>query len=288
MSIQHYSFASLLFVLLGASPAAAATSTPSSLKAAPSTTPVATPNQAVADLAKEVLLKSLKPVYEKQENWGHQKELVAGYQWRQIDGHWQADKVTKKVNDGLWRMYRVTLENAARNLQIRFTAPRPIENGRTAFQVFLNARVGFDARQEQWTLGVKGLNFHVEGDATIAARLDVTIAVGPAKDASFGTIEVQPEVTAVNLRLVDLTLKRLDIIHGDAARELGNAFEDILAGELHRREGEVMKKLNVEIDKHRDKLRFSPSQIAEIGWEKIQSLLSAAGGAASSPAKKTP
>ena len=288
MSIQRNSSASLLFVLLGTLPAVAATSTPSSLKAAPSTTAVATPNQAVADLAKEVLLKSLKPVYEKRENWGHQKEIVAGYQWRQIDGHWQADKVTKKVNDGLWRMYRVTLENAARNLQIRFSAPRPIENGRTAFQVFLTAKVGFDARQEQWTLGVKGLNFQVEGDATIAARLDVTIAVGPAKDAGFGTIEVQPEVTAVNLRLVDLTLKRLDFIHGDAARELGNAFEDILAGELHRHEGEVMKKLNAEIEKHRDKLRFSPSQIAEIGWEKIQALLSAAGGAASSPAKKTP
>ena len=254
----------------------------------PATAPAASPNQALAEMAKEVLLKSLPPEYEKRENWGHQKDVVTGYEWRQIDGHWQPQKVTKKLNDGQWRMYRVKFDNAARNLQIRFTTPHQAEDGRTAFQVFLTAKLGVEAAQEQWTMGIKGLNFQVAGEATISARLDLSVAIHPVLGAGFGTIEVQPEVTAVDLRLVDLSLKRLDIIHGDLARELGHAFEDILAGELHKKEREITKKINLEITKHQDKLRFSASQIAEIGWEKIQGLLSATSGSSTPPAKKQP
>ena len=77
---------------------------------------------------------------------------------------------------------------------------------------------------------------------------------------------------------MDLTLKRLDIIHGDAAKELGHAFEDIIAGELRKREPDVTKKINAEIAKHHDKLQFSASQIAQIGWDKVQALLGAYSG----------
>jgi hypothetical protein len=266
--------ASLL--IIATPPLVAATN--SSTSPPPSTTPpantaAASPNQALAEMAKQVLLKSLPPEYEKRENWGHQKDVVTGYEWRQIDGLWQPQKVTKKLNDGQWRMYRVKFDNAARNLQIRFTTPHQAEDGRTAFQVFLTAKLGVEAAQEQWTMGIKGLNFQVAGEATIAARLDLSVAIHPVLGAGFGTIEVQPEVTAIDLRLVDLNLKRLDLIRGDLAHELGHAFEDILAGELHKKEGEITKKINLEIAKQKDKLRFSPSQIANIGWEKIQGLL---------------
>ena len=183
---------------------------------------------------------------------------------------------------------REVRQRRARNLQIRFTTPHQAEDGRTAFQVFLTAKLGVEAAQEQWTMGIKGLNFQVAGEATISARLDLSVAIHPVLGAGFGTIEVQPEVTAVDLRLVDLSLKRLDIIHGDLARELGHAFEDILAGELHKKEREITKKINLEITKHQDKLRFSASQIAEIGWEKIQGLLSATSGSSTPPAKKQP
>jgi hypothetical protein len=125
---------------------------------------------------------------------------------------------------------------------------------------------------------VKGINFQVAGDATVEAKLDVEIGIDPVRGASFGTIQVDPRISAVHLRLVDLTLKRVDIIHGDAAKELGHAFEDIIAGELRKREPDITKKINAEIAKHRDKLQFSPSQIAQIGWEKVQALLGAVSG----------
>src|SRR5260221_8720772 len=64
----------------------------------------ASPNQALAELAKEVLLKSIKPEYDKQENWGHQKEMVDGYHWAQHPDGWHLEKQTRKVNDGLWRV----------------------------------------------------------------------------------------------------------------------------------------------------------------------------------------
>lgn len=242
------------------------------------------PNQALADMAKDVLLKSIKPEYEKQENWGHQKEMVDGYRWVQHPDGWHLEKQTRKVNDGLWREYKVRFDNPQKNLQLQFTQPRPVDGGRTAFQAILVAKLGIEARQEQWLLGVKGFNFQLEGEAKVEAKLDIVIGIQPAPSGGFGSIEVQPEVTHVGLRLVDLALKRVDLIHGDAARELGHALEDILAGELRKQEPKVTSKINAEIQKHRDKLQFSPSQIAEIGWEKVQSLVGAA-NAASPPTK---
>jgi hypothetical protein len=244
------------------------------------------PNQALAELAKEAVLKSLKPEYDKQENWGHQKEIVDGYHWQQRADGWHFVKQTKKVNDGTWRQYRVRLDNPERNLKLRFTPPQPGPNSGTAFQAFLTAKLWANGVQEQWVLGVKGLNFHVEGYATIRARLDIVVNVQPVEGASFGTIEVLPQVTGVNLELVDLTLTKVDMLHGDAARELGRMLKDIVAGEVRKREPEVAAKINAQIQKNRGKLQFSPSQIAQIGWEKIQNLLGGLGGAESDTEKK--
>jgi hypothetical protein len=231
------------------------------------------PNEALAGLAKQIIIDSIPPEYEKSENWGHQDDFHVGYHWVQRGGRWHFDKRVKRLNDGLWRKYSVKLIDPDRNLQVRFTKARPGDKGRTAFQVFLTAKLWTDARQERWRVGVKGLNFHVEAETTVEVRLDVEVGIEPVDDATFGTIEIKPKITGVGLRLVDLTLRKFDKIHGDLARELGNAAEDILAGELHKREDEVRKKINAEIKKNREKLTFSPSQIAEIGWDKIQALL---------------
>lgn len=252
--------------------------------AAPTATP--SPNQALAEMAKDAVLKSIKPEYDKEENWGHQKEIVDGYHWQQRADGWHLVQQKKKVNDGMWRRYRVKIDKPEKNLKLRFTPPEPAPNGGTAFQAFLTARLWAEGVQEQWVLGVKGLNFHVEGFATIRARLDIVVNVQPIEGASFGTIEVLPQVTDVNLELVDLTLTKVDLFHGDAARELGRMMKDIVAGEMKKREPEVAKKINAQIQKNRQKLQFSPSQIAEVGWQKVQSLLSSFTGSDSTSDKK--
>jgi len=261
-------------------PSLRADTTVPSLSPAPDSTAAkkSSPNQVLAEIAREAILKSLKPEYDKQDNWGHQNDIVDGYRWLWHTDGWHLEKQTKKVNEGLWRSYRVRLDDPQRNLKLRFTDPKPGATGRTAFQAILSAKLNVEAKQEQWVLGVKGLNFQVAGDATVEAKLDVEIGIEPVKGASFGTIQVDPRINAVHLRLVDLTLKRVDFIHGDAAKELGHAFEDIIAGELRKREPDVTKKINAEIAKHRDKLQFSPSQIAQIGWDKVQALLGAFSG----------
>jgi hypothetical protein len=238
----------------------------------------ASPNQALAEMAKDAVLKSLKPEYDKQENWGHQKEIVDGYHWAQRADGWHWEKQTKKVNEGTWRSYRVRLDNPEQNLQLRFTAPQSAPNGGTAFQAFLTARMWAEGVQEQWVLGIKGLNFHVEGYATVRARLDIVVNVQPVSGASFGTIEVLPQVTGVELELVDLTLTKVDMLHGDAAKELGRMLKDIVAAEVRKQEPQVATKINAQIQKNRAKLQFSPSQIAQIGWGKIQALLGGASG----------
>jgi hypothetical protein len=259
-----------IIILLAVSAASADTT---ALNANPPSDARQSPNQAMADLAKQVLLESMPPVYEKRDNWGHQTDMVDGFHWEFRDGRWHFVHQSKKVNDGLWRMYKVQLVNPERNLQVRFTAPRPADDGRTAFSAFLSARLEIEARQEQWRLGIKGLNFHVEGEAKIETKLDIVIGVEPLPGGGFGAVQIRPEVTHVDLRLTELTLKKVDLIEGDLARELGHALEDIVAGEIRKREPEVARKINAQIQKQQSKLVFSPKQFAEVGWEKFQSLL---------------
>jgi hypothetical protein len=294
-------FAPLVFIsVCGACPLKAATNTPASSatpalaplpplgsqSAAPAATP--SPNQALAEMAKDAVMKSIKPEYDKEDNWGHQKEIVDGYHWEQRADGWHFVKQKKKVNDGIWRRYTVKIDNPEKNLKLRFTPPEPAPNGGTAFQAFLTARLWADGVQEHWVLGVKGLNFHVEGFATIRARLDIVVNTKPVEGASFGTIEVLPQVTDVNLELVDLTLTKVDMLHGDAARELGRMMKDIVAGEMKKREPEMVTKINAQILKNRQKLQFSPTQIAEVGWQKVQSLLSSFTGGSDSSSDKKP
>jgi hypothetical protein len=99
------------------------------------------PNQALAEIAREAILKSLKPEYDKLDNWGHQKEIVDGYHWVSHADGWHLEKQTKKVNEGLWRSYRVRLDDPQHNLKLRFTDPKPGAGGRTAFQAILSAKL---------------------------------------------------------------------------------------------------------------------------------------------------
>src|SRR5204863_6653570 len=111
------------------------------------------PNEALAGFAKEIIISSMPPEYEKREHWGDQKEITSGYVWKHRDGGWHLDRETKKVNDGLWRAVEVRMENPEQNLQVRLTKPRAAEEGRTASSVFLAAKLQLDARQEQWRIG---------------------------------------------------------------------------------------------------------------------------------------
>jgi hypothetical protein len=257
---------------------------PATTSTAPAGGVSSSPNQALADMAKEAVLKSLKPEYDKEENWGHQKEIVDGYHWTERADGWHWEKQTKKVNEGTWRRYRVRLDNPERNLQLSFTPPQPAPNGGTAFQAVLTARLWAEGVQEQWVLGVKGLNFHIEGYATVRARLDVVVNVQPVSGASFGTIEVLPQVTGVQLDLLDLALTKVDMLHGDAARELGRMLKDVVASEIHKQEPKAAAKINAQIEKNRKKLQFSPSQMLQIGWDKIQALLGSTTSSSETPA----
>ncbi len=91
------------------------------------------------------------------------------------------------------------------------------------------------------------------------------------------------------MELLDLTLTKVDMLHGDAAKELGRMLKDVVASEIRKQEPKAGAKINAQIEKNRAKLQFSPSQMLQIGWDKIQGLLSATSSAetpAATPAKK--
>ena len=83
-------------------------------------------------------------------------------------------------------------------------------------------------------------------------------------------VVLDPQVTAIDLELVDLDLKRIGKLGRDVSRELGDALRPTIAKELVRREPHIVERANVSIHQHPEKLRFSLDRFLASGWSKFE------------------
>ena len=127
------------------------------------------------------------------------------------------------------------------------------------------------------------LNTSAVGDMIVEARLDCDVAIRLVPGKLVSDVVLDPRVTAVDLRLVDLDLRRVGILGHDVAHELGDSLTPILAKELDEREAKIVAKANAAIEKRRDRLHFSLEQFLKSGWSKLQTTIAKA-----PPETKTP
>jgi hypothetical protein len=237
------------------------------------------------ELVRQVILDELKPQYEDRKHWGQKGRVITGVK---VKGKWfepYLEKRTKEVNDGLWQRYVVTLIEPEKNLHVRFDQGRSVDASRFAFSLSLECKLRGEAHIERWRKGIKMLNVSAEGDMIVQARLDCDVGVSLAPGKFVSDVVIDPRVTAVDLRLVDLDLRRVGVLGHDVAHELGDSITPIIAHELDEREAKIVAKANASIEKRRDRLRFSLEQFVKSGWSKFQTTLAKAPAEAKTPPK---
>jgi hypothetical protein len=234
-------------------------------------------------LIRQIILDELKPQYEDRKHWGQKGRVITGVK---IKGKWfepHLEKRTKEVNDGLWQRYVVTLIEPEKNLHVHFDQARSVDANRFAFSLSLECKMRGEAHVERWRKGVKMLNVSAQGDMVVRARLDCDLAIRLEPGKFVSDVVLDPRVTAVDLQLVDLDLRRVGVLGHDIAHELGDSLTPIITHELDQREAKIVAKANASIQKRRDRLRFSLQQFLRSGWSKFQTTF------AKSPAEgKTP
>jgi hypothetical protein len=225
---------------------------------------------------RQAILDELKQKYEDSDNWGHTTSALKGVK---IKGKWfkpRIEKVTTPVKNGLWQRYIVTLIEPDKNLHLRLGNVHASESGRIAFSLLLEAKLRGEAHIERWRLGTKTFNVSALADAIVEARIDCDVAIRFEPGKLLSDVVLDPRVTAVHLKLIDLDLKRLSKIGGDPVHELGDSITPLVGRELDRREPKIVAKANAAIDKRRNRLRFSFDEFLKSGWSKLQTTMAAA------------
>ena len=229
-------------------------------------------NESLSNLAQRIVLENLPKQFVDQRDWGHTTRVMNGLHFDNDGDRLKIEKHTKEVKDGIWKQYRIDLIDPEHQLHIQIANLRQIDSTRSAFQVLLSAKLHAEGRWEQWKDGVKLLNVNAEADGRIEARLDWVMAIDWKPTGLLGQITVEPKVTGARLELVDFDLKKVSKIEGKLAHELGERLKDTLAKKLHDEEPKVVDKLNKAIEKRQDHLRFSPGDVVEGSFSKLESL----------------
>jgi hypothetical protein len=216
------------------------------------------------------IVHELREPLEDRDNWDHKTPVLAGVRFRGSLAKPRIDKRYKDVNDGYWQRYVVSLVEPDKNLRVRIENVHSPQPGKVALSLILAVRLRCEGHAEQWNLGVKTFNASGVGNADITARVDCQFGIRLEPGKLLKGVVLEPEVTAVDLQLVDLDVQRMSRLGGTGVHELGDSFTPLVAKQLDRREAKIVAKANSVIEKHREKFRLSLEDFLSSGWSKYQ------------------
>jgi hypothetical protein len=133
-------------------------------------------------------------------------------------------------------------------------------NGFT-MRVVLRARVSTEFAH--WVYGVKGLNGEVEADVTVAAVTACALDLTTVQEQGdlFPSLQLVPEVMDLKLKVHDIDARKIGLIGGWAAEEIGDNSRSTVNSILNEFEGAILKDLRRKIVKNQDRLKVSPANL---------------------------
>jgi hypothetical protein len=259
----------IAILVLTLAPLATAQSPPSSNSLAPplpSQDPLANlpPEEAqrVLQWAADWVRQTLPSTYQGDKDWGKQTRLYAGVRFTKHDGRLSTKRRWVEVSHGRWIRYDIDLGDPTSpdRLNIQITKAEIGPDRRIHFEAQVDTRVDLRIQQERWNLGTRLFSVSVQGDAAI--RMIVTGDVGFTFDLTRIPPDViaDPNIQSTQISLVSLNVDRISKIGGDVAEAFGDLAERIIRDEyLPKQQAKVTDRLNRQIDRRRDQLRFSAS-----------------------------
>lgn len=233
----------------------------------------------VQPLLMGLVLKNIPADYENTKKWGGQREVWDGLHVR-MDGLKIHTKRRKKLaNHGSWKRYHISLIDPREHVQFRFENVHEGPDEKIAFDMFLAAKLAAHGRFQEWNRGVRLLSISAEGIADVQLRLTCLVATQLDVTKLPPDFIIQPEVTDAKLELLDFKLNRISKADGPVVRELSHSVENIMQEKLAEKNQKLVSKINRQIEKHRDQLRLSLSDLVK---KKLMMVADEEGGGAGS------
>ncbi len=247
-------FAGVASVVCGDEPAVA--------KATPKS-PQGLSADAWAEIIRAAVIAALPEKTIVDKHWGHSTSVFSRYEIKTRKGRITMKPLTTEVNHGFWQRQTVTMLKPDETLQIEFQNAQRQPNGRLTFtmRVVLRARVSTEF--VHWVYGVKGLNGEVEADVTVAADAACSLDLTTVREKGdlFPSLQLVPEVTDLRLKVHDIDARKIGVIGGWAAEQIGDTSRTSVNNILNEFEGAILKDLQRKIEKNRDRLKISPAKL---------------------------
>jgi hypothetical protein len=227
----------------------------------------------VQPLLRNLVLNNLPAEYENTKRWGGTKRVWDGLHVS-LDGlRVKTKRRWKDARHGTWKRYRAWLINPAEEFDIRIENMVVTPQGKTAFDVVIDARLGVWGRLSKYVRDVQLLSISAEADARV--RMQVRCEMSLRLDGSKFPPDVllEPHVVSAQLTLIDFRLIRISDLDGPLVREFGEELHDILQDEITHRQTKLVDRINRQIEKHRDDLRLSVSDMASSGLQQLRAAL---------------
>lgn len=223
-------------------------------------------NEAWAGLIRATILAAMPEKKVQDKHWGHKSEVFSRYEIKTKGGQIKVRPRTKEVNHGFWQRHTVKMLDPGQTLKVDLDDVRRTDDGLTfAMRVVLKSRVTTEF--EHWVYGVKGLNGQVEADVTIAADLDCSIDLNTiTKEGDLlPSVQLVPTLNALHLKVRDIDARKVGVLGGWAAEEIGDNSRSTVNTILHESEDSILKDIRKQIVKKQDQFTISPGALLSLG-----------------------
>ena len=198
-------------------------------------------------------------------DWDATREVFDGWRWQRVDGSLPRPvRRTKSVPHGRWYRYDVRLDEQlarrfdAESESLRIRVPDPVATDVQTVELRSDLAGLFRVRSQNHRRGVKLSSVTAEGRFAVEVRLDVDVRVRGDYREIPPAIVVDPRVRQASITLESFELERVSHVGGDLAEAWGEVLQETLVRPLVKRfSDDLASRLNREIDRHRDELRYS-------------------------------
>lgn len=200
-------------------------------------------------------------------DWGGQERVQEGIRFRRDEGgKLETERVWKNVNHGSWERYSARVRPGAGNFRITLPRMETDPGGGSRITLQIRALLDLEARHSQWSRGLQLYSISAEGWADVEVTLDLRLSTLPDWSTIPPTVVLQPVVDAAHVTLHELQLDRVSKLGGEFSQQVGRLAQRVISARLAEKEQGLVDRLNRQIGKHRDQLRFSPADIQLPDW----------------------
>ncbi len=217
--------------------------------------------------------------------WGQQEKVWGGVRLRRDGNRLETERVWRMVNHGSWEKYGAQVQPGAENFRITLPRIETTPDGASLVTVAVRAQLDIEARQAQWVRGVQMYSLSASGTADVGLEIAVRLDSVPDYSEFPPAIVLQPEVTSADIHLYDFRIDRVSKVGGEFAQQVSKVARKKIEEKIAEKKTGLPAKLNRQIEKNRDHLRFSLNDLILDEWlkSKVPDASSSAGENGSPP-----